>query len=43
MASKYTRLVSNRKLLLVIAAAAAAVLGGALGIHVHPNGFFDGP
>jgi hypothetical protein len=45
VASTYTRLVSNRKLLLVIAAVAAAVLGGKLSlpIHIHPDGFFDGP
>jgi hypothetical protein len=43
VASKYTRLVRNRKLVLVIAAVAAAVLGGRLGIHIHPDGFFDGP
>jgi hypothetical protein len=43
--SNYTRLVSNRKFLLVIAAVVAAVLGGKLSlpIHIHPDGFFDGP
>jgi hypothetical protein len=43
VASKFTRLVGNRKFFLVLAAAAAAVLGGKLGIHIHPNGWFDGP
>ena len=26
-----------------LAAVAAAVLGGKLGIHIHPDGWFDGP
>jgi hypothetical protein len=41
--AKYTRPVSNRKFFLVLAAVAAAVLGGKLGIHIHPDGWFDGP
>ena len=45
MASKYTWLVGNRKFFLVLAATAAAVLGGKLSlpIHIHPDGWFDGP
>ena len=43
MASKYTRLVGNRKFFLVLAAVAAAVLGGKLGVHIHSDGWFDGP
>ncbi|HWB22972.1 MAG TPA: hypothetical protein VG652_08795 [Gaiellaceae bacterium] len=43
MASKYSRLASKRKFFLVLAAVAAAVLGGKLGIHIHPDGWFDGP
>jgi hypothetical protein len=43
VASKYTRLVRNRKLFVVIAVVAAAVLGGKLGITIHPDGWFDGP
>ncbi len=41
--AKYTRLVGNRKFLLVLAATAIAVLGGKLGIHIKPLGWFDGP
>jgi hypothetical protein len=41
--AKYTRPIGNRKFILVLAAVAAAVLGGKLGIHIHPDGMFDGP
>jgi hypothetical protein len=41
--AKYTRPLGNRKFFLALAVAAAAVLGGRLGIHIHPDGLFDGP
>jgi len=38
-----TRPASKRKFVVMLAVVAAAVLGGRLGIHIHPDGWFDGP
>ena len=45
VASKFTTLVRNRKLVFVIASVVAAVIGGKIGhpVKIKPLGLWDGP